>query len=82
MSLVLLVGAGLFLRTVHNLRRVETGFNARNVLLFRISPALNGYDSKKRNLTYDGIGNGSAGLRASSRSPGRIPPHVGPGVRR
>ena len=62
MSLVLLVGAGLFLRTVHNLRRVETGFNARNVLLFRISPALNGYDSKKRNLTYDGIGERLRGI--------------------
>ena len=50
-SLVLLVGAGLFLRTLQNLRRSIVGFNARNVLLFRISPALNRYDPKKRNLT-------------------------------
>jgi predicted permease len=55
-SLVLVVGAGLFLRTVQNLRRVDVGFNARNVLLFRLSPALNGYGQEKRNPLYVDIG--------------------------
>ena len=55
-SLVLLVGAGLFLRTLQNLRQVDVGFNPRNVLLFRVSPALNRYDSQKQNLLYDQIG--------------------------
>src|SRR6185295_9290180 len=55
-SLVLLVGAGLFLRTLQNLRQVDVGFNPRNVLLFRVNPALNRYDSRKASLLYDQIG--------------------------
>jgi predicted permease len=39
-SLVLLVGAGLLVRTLYNLSKVDVGFNADNVLLFRIDPAL------------------------------------------
>ena len=31
-SLVLLVGAGLFLRTLQNLRHVDVGFNAQNLV--------------------------------------------------
>jgi predicted permease len=52
-SLVLLVGAGLFLRTLHNLRHVDVGFNPQNLLLFRVSPQLNRYD-EKRTLTLYG----------------------------
>ena len=55
-SLVLLVGAGLFLRTLQNLRHVDVGFNPRNVLLFRVNPVLNRYDSKKASVLYDQIG--------------------------
>lgn len=43
-SLVLLVGAGLFLRTLTNLRHVDVGFNPQNLLLFRVTPQLNRYD--------------------------------------
>jgi predicted permease len=46
-SLVLLVGAGLFLRTLDNLRRVDVGFNPHNLLLFRVQPTLNRYDEKR-----------------------------------
>jgi predicted permease len=44
MSLVLLVGAGLFLRTLDNLQRVDVGFDARNLLMFKVNPRINGYD--------------------------------------
>src|SRR5215813_13217432 len=43
LSIVLLVGAGLFLRTLRNLQKVDYGFDARNVLLFDVNPSLNGY---------------------------------------
>ena len=43
-SLVLLVGAGLFLRTLQNLRHVDVGFDPQNVLLFRVNPSLNQYE--------------------------------------
>jgi predicted permease len=47
LSLLLLVGAGLFLRTLVNLKRVETGFNTRNLLLFFVEPGLIGYKDEK-----------------------------------
>jgi predicted permease len=50
-SLVLLVGAGLFLRTLGNLRKVDVGFDPRNLVLFRVNPSLNRYD-EKRMLTF------------------------------
>ncbi|HTF37983.1 MAG TPA: ABC transporter permease [Blastocatellia bacterium] len=43
MSLVLLVGAGLFVRTLRNLQNVNVGFNRENLLLFNVEPGLNGY---------------------------------------
>ena len=51
-SLVLLVGSGLFLRTLTNLRQVDVGFNPRNLLLFRINPQLNRYDEKRQTALY------------------------------
>jgi predicted permease len=47
LSLLLLVGAGLFLRTLVNLKRVEMGFNSRNLLLFFVEPGLIGYKDEK-----------------------------------
>jgi predicted permease len=51
-SLVLLVGAGLFLRTLHNLRHVDVGFDPHNLLLFRVNPQLNRYDEKRMATLY------------------------------
>ncbi|HVD94452.1 MAG TPA: ABC transporter permease [Vicinamibacterales bacterium] len=51
-SLVLLIGAGLFLQTLQNLRRVDVGFNPENLLLFRVNPSLNRYDEKKMTVLY------------------------------
>jgi len=42
-SLVLLVGAGLFLRTIVNLNNVETGFNKQNVLVLQADESSAGY---------------------------------------
>jgi predicted permease len=52
LSFVLLIGAGLFLRTLVNLTRVSTGFDEKNVLLFSVDPAAVGYkvDSRLVNL--------------------------------
>ena len=36
LSLVLLVGAGLFVRTLRNLHRVDVGFNRESLLFFEI----------------------------------------------
>jgi predicted permease len=43
LSVVLLVGAGLFLRTLHNLLGNDAGFNRENLMLFRVDASLSGY---------------------------------------
>ncbi|PYS55224.1 MAG: hypothetical protein DMF76_26235 [Acidobacteria bacterium] len=53
LSLLLLIGAGLLVRTLINLQRVETGFNERNLLLFSVEPSLLGYkDDRLRSVTF------------------------------
>jgi predicted permease len=52
LSLLLLVGAGLFVRTLINLQRVEPGFNTRNLLLFGVQPGLIGYKDEKLTQLY------------------------------
>jgi predicted permease len=47
LSLVLLIGAGLFLETLWNLRRVDVGFDTSNLLMFRINPQLMHYDNPR-----------------------------------
>jgi len=47
LSLLLLVGAGLFIRTLYNLQRVNLGFNQENLLLFRLQPQQNGYKDER-----------------------------------
>jgi len=51
LSLVLLIGAGLFLRTLVNLANVDTGFNKENVLMFGIDPPSVGYKEDMRLVT-------------------------------
>lgn len=43
LSLMLLVGAGLFIRTLYNLQQINLGFNQENLLLFRLQPQQSGY---------------------------------------
>jgi len=47
LSLLLLVGAGLFIRTLYNLQHVNLGFNQENLLLFRLQPQQGGYKDER-----------------------------------
>jgi predicted permease len=51
-SVLLLIGAGLLVRTLQNLRHIETGFNANNLLLFSVDPNLIGYKGDKLATLY------------------------------
>jgi len=46
-SALLLVGAGLFIRTLYNLQRVNLGFNQENLLIFTVQPEKNGYKDEQ-----------------------------------
>jgi predicted permease len=43
LSVLLLIGAGLFVRTIENLRQVNAGFNTTHLVTFYINPVLAGY---------------------------------------
>ena len=47
LSLLLLVGAGLFIRTLYNLQRVNLGFNQENLLVFTLQPEQSGYKEER-----------------------------------
>ena len=53
LSLPLLVSAALLLKTLQNLRALDTGFGKDNVLLASINPALNGYSPEGTARFYD-----------------------------
>jgi predicted permease len=47
LSLLLLMGAGLFIRTLHNLQQVDIGFNQDNLLVFALQPGQAGYKDER-----------------------------------
>lgn len=74
LSLVLLVGAGLFIRTLRNLKNVEVGFNREQLLLFQVDAGANGATGPQALGTYDRMRDRLAalpGVRRASYS--RIP---------
>ncbi len=53
LSFLLLFGAGLFVRSLDNLRTTDTGVQMENLITFQLSPALSGYDDERTNAFYD-----------------------------
>ena len=52
-SLPLVAGAAIFLQTLHNLGRVDLGFNPDRLVSFRIDPTLSGYGRTHVEQIYD-----------------------------
>jgi predicted permease len=52
LSVLVLAGAGLLVRTLKNLRSIDPGFDTRNILLFAIDPTLNGYTAVRTQSLY------------------------------
>jgi predicted permease len=55
LSIVLLIVGSLFLKSVHNLREMDLGFNPDNVAVFTVHPSANGYSAVRTNQVYDQI---------------------------
>ena len=47
LSFLLLFGAGLFVRSLQNLKTTDTGVALDNLVTFQLSPALNGYETQR-----------------------------------
>ena len=74
LSLLLLVGAGMFIRTLDNLQRVNLGFNQESLLVFSLRPAQGGYKDERLIQFYQELFarlDNMPGVRAASF--GRIP---------
>jgi predicted permease len=55
LSFPLLIGAGLFLHSLSNLRGVDMGFMKENVFLARLNPSLNGYPTERIRSLYNNL---------------------------
>jgi predicted permease len=53
LSFLLLFGAGLFVRSLQNLKTADTGVALDNLVTFQLSPALSGYDNPRAMAFFD-----------------------------
>ena len=53
LSMALLMCAGLFVKSLSNVTRVDLGIKIDNVVTFRISPGLNGYEPARAKTFYE-----------------------------
>jgi predicted permease len=69
LSLLLLVGAGLFAKSLYNLKSMNPGFWTENLISFAVDPTLSGYSVERKMAFYqqlqDGL-SGAPGVRSAS----------------
>ena len=69
LSLLLLIGAGLFVRSLRNLRDAGPGFPASNLMAFTVDPSLSGYDVPRSQAFFRELDDklaGTAGVQSAS----------------
>ena len=62
MSLVLVTGTGLLLRSLANLRNEELGFDPKNLLVFHLNAADAGYEESRRTQFYEDVNEAVAAI--------------------
>jgi predicted permease len=74
LSMALLVVAGLFTRSLMNVSRVDLGLNADHVIMFRISPAHNGYAPERSQQLFERLEDALAAIPgAEGATAGSVP---------
>jgi predicted permease len=74
LSLILLIGAGLFVRTLDNLRKVDLGFQTENVAMFGVRPATQ-YEPTRKLQVFRSLIEGLAavpGVKAAGANTSRL----------
>jgi predicted permease len=75
LSLLLLIGAGLFTRSLANLQDLRPGFEVHNLLSFSVDPTLNGYNTERATSFYQQLTQELAALPgAQSAALALVPP--------
>jgi len=75
LAIVMLVGAGLLVRTLQNLRSVDVGFDSHNILIFGIDPTFIGYKGTQVDAFYrdlQGRLSETPGVKSASYSMGPL----------
>jgi predicted permease len=62
LSMALLVAAGLFTKSLFNVSRVDLGIKADHVVMFRVSPGMNGYKPEQSRRLFEQIEDGLTAL--------------------
>ncbi len=62
LSLMLLIGANLFIRSLQNLKELDPGFRTSNLIAFKVDPTRNGYDTEKSKIFYRSVRESLAAL--------------------
>ncbi|MEO8125842.1 MAG: ABC transporter permease [Bryobacteraceae bacterium] len=69
LSLLLLIGGGLFAKSLYNLKSLNPGFRTDHIMTFAIDPSLNGYKKPEMLALFENLQDrigGTAGVRSVS----------------
>jgi predicted permease len=69
LSLLLLIGAGLFIQSLKNLKELNPGFQTENLATFSLDPTLNGYKMERSQQFYRQLAdrlNGQGGVTSAA----------------
>jgi predicted permease len=69
LSLMLVIGAGLFARSLYNVKNIDAGFHTDHLISFAVQPSLNGYDQERMRSLFERLQENIArlpGIRTSS----------------
>ena len=78
LSMALLVAAGLFVKSLYNISRVDLGLQVDNLVTFSVSPELNGYRPERSRQFFERLENDLAALPGvTSVTASRVPALAG-----